>query len=111
MSEERADRADGDIPVCRQEGCLFPGGNRGARRCRVDLGGRRVIKKKSPKTFQNAFNSARGRSGGMTRDDVDETRKRLGASALCMRSRLKHQEHANRPQSKPTSVTRPDRCE
>src|SRR5216683_6997469 len=47
----------------------------------------------------------------MTGDDVDEPCKRLGASALRMRSRLKHQEHATRPQSKATAVTRPDRCE
>src|SRR6266849_9861785 len=111
MSEGRADRADGDIAACRQEGCLFPGGNRSACRCRVDRGCILGDPQGRPETSQNAFNSARGRSGGMTGDDVDESCKRLGASALRMRSRLKHQEHATRPQSKATAITRPDRCE
>src|SRR5579871_760458 len=111
MSERRADRADGDIPVCRQEGRLFSGGNRGARRCRVDRGCILGDPQRRPETSQNAFNSARGGSGGMTGVDVDEPCKRFGASALRMRSRLKHQEHATRSQSKAAAVTRPDRCE
>src|SRR5260370_13246626 len=106
MSEGRADRADGDITVCREEGCLFLGGNRSACRCRVDRGCILGDPQGRPETSQNAFDSARGRSGGMTGDDVDEPCKRLGASALRMKPRLEHRDHTPPPPSKAAAITR-----
>src|ERR1017187_6365604 len=64
-----------------------------------------------PQASQSAFDSSRRGSGGMTGDDVEEPCKWLGASALRMRSRFKHQEHAAGPKSKASSATHPDRCE
>ena len=111
VSKGRADRPDRDIPMCRQEGCLFGGGVRSARRCRVDRGCIIGDSQGCPETFQNAFNSARGRSGGMTGDDVDEPCKRLGAPALGMRFRLQApgRRHPIPRQSRRRYATRPMR--